>query len=106
MPSVIAGNSVLTAIVRGQAPGMLKPITLNAGFALASVIAARSEPAPVSRSVSAEPAKARSKLSYKEQRELDALPGRIEAMEAEQGPFNLTRYGEFLDSLPEMPWAE
>ena len=28
------------------------------------------------------------------------------AMEADQGPFNLTRYGEFLDSLPEMPWAD
>jgi ATP-binding cassette subfamily F protein uup len=27
---------------------------------------------------------ARTKLSYKEQRELDALPGRIEALEAEQ----------------------
>jgi ATP-binding cassette subfamily F protein uup len=26
----------------------------------------------------------RTKLSYKEQRELDALPGRIEALEAEQ----------------------
>ena len=52
------------------------------------VAPARSEPAPVSRSVSAEPAKARSKLSYKEQRELDALPGRIEAMEAEQGELN------------------
>ena len=30
------------------------------------------------------PAAARTKLSYKEQRELDALPGRIEALEAEQ----------------------
>jgi ATP-binding cassette subfamily F protein uup len=30
------------------------------------------------------PAAVRSKLSYKEQRELDALPGRIEALEAEQ----------------------
>lgn len=32
----------------------------------------------------AAPAKARTKLSYKEQRELDELPGRIEALEAEQ----------------------
>ena len=30
------------------------------------------------------PAAARAKLSYKEQRELEALPGRIEALEAEQ----------------------
>ena len=35
-----------------------------------------------------------------------ALGAELMAMEAEQGPFNLTRYGEFLDSLPEMPWAE
>ncbi len=48
------------------------------------VAPARSEPAPVSRSVSAEPAKARSKLSYKEQRELESLPGLIEALETEQ----------------------
>ena len=33
---------------------------------------------------SAGPARARTKLSYKEQRELDALPARIEALEAEQ----------------------
>ena len=36
-------------------------------------------PAPAPR-----PAAARTKLSYKEQRELDALPGRIEELEAEQ----------------------
>lgn len=35
-----------------------------------------------------------------------ALGAELMAMEAEQGPFNLTRYGEFLDSLPEMPWAD
>ena len=32
----------------------------------------------------AAPAPKRAKLSYKEQRELDELPGRIEALEAEQ----------------------
>ncbi|GJA10824.1 MULTISPECIES: hypothetical protein [Aeromonas] len=35
-----------------------------------------------------------------------ALGAELMAMEAEQGPFNLVRYGAFLDSLPEMPWAE
>ncbi|HHQ4924260.1 TPA: hypothetical protein ACSP33_001910 [Aeromonas veronii] len=35
-----------------------------------------------------------------------ALGAELMAMEANQGPFNLTRYGEFLDSLPEMPWAD
>ena len=35
-----------------------------------------------------------------------ALGAELMAMEAEQGPFNLVRYGGFLDNLPEMPWAE
>ncbi|MFM1694335.1 hypothetical protein [Aeromonas salmonicida] len=35
-----------------------------------------------------------------------ALGAELLAMEAEQGPFNLERYAQFLDSLPEMPWAE
>ena len=41
--------------------------------------------APVTKAVAAsKPAPAKAKLSYKEQRELDALPARIEALEAEQ----------------------
>ena len=36
----------------------------------------------------------------------DSQGAELMAMEADQGPFNLTRYAEFLDSLPEMPWAE
>ena len=35
-----------------------------------------------------------------------ALGAELMAMDADQGPFNLVRYGQFLDSLPEMPWAE
>ncbi|MGL4931921.1 MAG: hypothetical protein ACRC4P_00985 [Aeromonas sp.] len=35
-----------------------------------------------------------------------ALGAELMAMDAEQGPFNLVRYGEFLDSLPDMPWAD
>lgn len=35
-----------------------------------------------------------------------ALGAELMAMEAEQGPFDLVRYGQFLDSLPEMPWAD
>jgi ABC transport system ATP-binding/permease protein len=41
-------------------------------------------PAPAAASRGAAPAPARTKLSYKEQRELDALPARIDALEAEQ----------------------
>ena len=43
-------------------------------------------PAPVASAPAAPPAPAaaRSKLSFKEQRELDGLPARIEALEAEQ----------------------
>lgn len=40
-------------------------------------------PAPVSANANASVAKPKGKLSYKEQRELDELPGRIEALEAE-----------------------
>ena len=39
---------------------------------------------PVATAAPPRPAAARTKLSYKEQRELEALPGRIEALEAEQ----------------------
>jgi ATP-binding cassette subfamily F protein uup len=47
---------------------------------------AKAEPARPSAAAAAAPAKpkAKAKLSYKEQRELDGLPARIEALEAEQ----------------------
>ena len=48
------------------------------------VIAAAPAPAPRSADLSAKPASQKAKLSYKEQRELDGLPGRIEALEKEQ----------------------
>ncbi len=32
--------------------------------------------------------------------------GRADGDGSGSGPFNLERYGQFLDSLPEMPWAE
>ncbi|ODV14571.1 MAG: ABC transporter ATP-binding protein [Rubrivivax sp. SCN 70-15] len=51
--------------------------------ARAAAIAAAPRPAPPA-ATAPKPAAARTKLSYKEQRELDALPGRIEALEAEQ----------------------
>ena len=48
-------------------------------------LAAAAPAAVVARSAEPErPVAARTKLSYKEQRELDALPARIEALEAEQ----------------------
>ncbi|MCD4862723.1 ATP-binding cassette domain-containing protein [Pseudomonas sp. PLB05] len=45
--------------------------------------ASKSEPAPVATPVAAAAAPAKRKLSYKEQRELDALPGAIETAEIE-----------------------
>ncbi|MBB2894820.1 ATP-binding cassette domain-containing protein [Pseudomonas sp. AS2.8] len=45
--------------------------------------AAKAEPAPAAAPVAAAAAPARRKLSYKEQRELDALPGAIETAEIE-----------------------
>jgi ATP-binding cassette subfamily F protein uup len=53
----------------------------------ARVLAAAAAPATPARAaapVADKPAPARAKLSYKEQRELDTLPARIEALEAEQ----------------------
>ncbi|MDP3222744.1 MAG: ATP-binding cassette domain-containing protein [Rubrivivax sp.] len=47
------------------------------------VAAAAPAPAPLAKPA-AKPAAAKPKLSYKEQRELDGLPARIEALEAEQ----------------------
>jgi ATP-binding cassette subfamily F protein uup len=53
--------------------------------ARAQALAVAAAPAPASRPpAAAAPVPARSKLSYKEQRELDTLPDRIEALEAEQ----------------------
>ena len=57
----------------------------------ARVLAQAAAPAPAPAPKPAEPPRppaARTKLSYKEQRELDALPARIEALEAEQKALN------------------
>ncbi|MBZ6073320.1 hypothetical protein [Aeromonas schubertii] len=35
-----------------------------------------------------------------------ALAAELMAMEADGAPFNLERYQGFLDTLPEMPWAD
>ena len=55
-----------------------------AASAAAAAAAAAPAPAPVAASSAAKPAAPARKLSYKEQRELDALPAKIEALEAEQ----------------------
>ncbi|MBB2487135.1 ATP-binding cassette domain-containing protein [Mitsuaria sp. WAJ17] len=54
--------------------------------AIAAAAAPKAAPAPVP--AAAPPAAAKRKLSYKEQRELDELPARIEALEAEQAALN------------------
>ena len=53
---------------------------------LAAQVAAAAAPPPATKPAEAspKPAAARTKLSYKEQRELEGLPARIEALEAEQ----------------------
>ena len=53
-------------------------------IAAAAVPAPAPSPAASAPAALAAPTAARSKLSFKEQRELDGLPGRIEALEAEQ----------------------
>jgi len=58
---------------------------LQRGRTLAAIAAAAPKAAPApAAAVAPKPAAAARKLSYKEQRELDALPARIEALEAEQ----------------------
>ena len=57
---------------------------VSAASAAAAAAAAAPAPAPVAASSAAKPAAPARKLSYKEQRELDALPAKIEALEAEQ----------------------
>ena len=57
---------------------------LAAASASASASASAPSPAPRSVAASAKPGATRSKLSYKEQRELDALPALIAALESEQ----------------------
>ena len=51
-------------------------------------VAVRATPAAAPDNAGAGPVRARTKLTYKEQRELDALPGRIEALETEQRELN------------------
>ena len=58
-----------------------------AAQATAAPLAVAAKPAPAAPASAAPPAKAR-KLSYKEKREFDELPGRIEALEAEQKALN------------------
>ncbi|WP_348752641.1 ATP-binding cassette domain-containing protein [uncultured Aquincola sp.] len=57
---------------------------VSAASAAAAAAAAVPAPAPVAAPTAAKPAAPARKLSYKEQRELDALPAKIEALEAEQ----------------------
>ncbi len=52
--------------------------------AAAPAPAASPAPVPAPAPAASAPAKAKTKLSYKEQRELDELPARLEALEAEQ----------------------
>ena len=77
---------------------------------MASLAAADVPPAPAPAAARADsatganapaPARAKSKLSYKEQRELDSLPGRIEALEKEQAELNeLLADGRIFQSDP------
>ena len=69
---------------RAQAMAAAKSTPPKATAAPAPAPAA---PAPAAAPVTSKPKK---KLSYKEQRELDELPGRIETLEEEQGELNKT----------------
>ncbi|WP_282283061.1 ATP-binding cassette domain-containing protein [Pseudomonas sp. PS02302] len=66
---------------QGGSPRLLGVQTREDGKA--APVAAKTEPAPAAAPVAAAAAPAKRKLSYKEQRELDALPGTIETAEIE-----------------------
>ncbi|MDR6231664.1 ATP-binding cassette subfamily F protein uup [Pseudomonas sp. SORGH_AS199] len=66
---------------QGGSPRLLGVQTREDGKAAPA--AAKTEPAPAAAPVAAAAAPAKRKLSYKEQRELDALPGAIETAEIE-----------------------
>ena len=68
-----------------QSKGQKGAQSFNYGRDDKAVPAAKSAPTP---SAPAAPASKARKLSYKEQRELEALPGRIAALEAEQAKLN------------------
>ena len=68
-----------------QSKGQKGAQSFNYGRDDKAVPAAKSAPTP---SAPAAPASKARKLSYKEQRELEALPGRIAALEAEQAKIN------------------
>ena len=68
-----------------QSKGQKGAQSFNYGRDDKAVPAAKSAPTP---SAPAAPANKARKLSYKEQRELEALPGRIAALEAEQASLN------------------
>ena len=68
-----------------QSKGQKGAQSFNYGRDDKAVPAAKSAPTP---SAPAAPASKARKLSYKEQRELEALPGRIAALEAEQASLN------------------
>ncbi len=68
-----------------QSKGQKGAQSFNYGRDDKAVTAAKSAPTP---SAPAAPASKARKLSYKEQRELEALPGRIAALEAEQANLN------------------
>ena len=70
-----------------QSKGQKGAQSFNYGREDKAVASAKANPAPTPASSVAPASKAR-KLSYKEQRELEALPGRIAALEAEQAGIN------------------
>jgi len=69
---------------RSRAQAAAASARMASGTANASTAAGAPGPASTAPTMTATATPVRTKLSYKEQRELDALPARIEALEAEQ----------------------
>ncbi|WP_018232627.1 ribosomal protection-like ABC-F family protein [Thioalkalivibrio thiocyanodenitrificans] len=85
-------DNVATSIIAFEGPGQVNEYVGGySDWQRQRAVAAQPAPAavPASRPAPAKPARER-KLSYKDQRELEMLPGRIEALEAEQAALTAT----------------
>ena len=82
--SIQAQNKAAAAKVAGAAQSSTSQVSSPAVASTPAAAAVGKDSATTSTTVATAPAKSAVKLSYKEQRELDALPGLIESLEEEQ----------------------
>ncbi|MEQ1566885.1 MAG: ABC-F family ATP-binding cassette domain-containing protein [Myxococcota bacterium] len=83
-------DRVCTRVLAFHGDGSVVPYASRMQWMSARSRAAPAAPAPVTAAPAAAPKRATGRLSFKEQKELEALPERIEALEAEQAALEAT----------------